>query len=87
MYDPKRGKARREALGMSVEELAARVGVSAQAVYQWEWGKRKPNLVRFVSIASALRIPVESLVEQAGGDEETILAIHLARLQQNKSEV
>jgi DNA-binding transcriptional regulator YiaG len=33
----------RNALGLSQTDLAARVGVTPQAVCQWEAGKRKPS--------------------------------------------
>lgn len=33
----------RNSLGMSQTDLAARIGVTPQAVCQWEAGKRKPS--------------------------------------------
>ncbi|MYR86120.1 helix-turn-helix domain-containing protein [Streptomyces sp. SID685] len=80
MYDPEKGKSRRLSLGITVKELADRVGCSTQAVYQWERGERRPSLTTFVVIAHHLRIPIASLVEQAGGDENTARAIQLAEI-------
>ncbi|MFB7905641.1 helix-turn-helix domain-containing protein [Kitasatospora sp. NPDC056076] len=64
-------------LGLSVKDLAKRLGVTAQAVYQWERGERTPSLPMFVAIAHCLRIPLESLMEQAK-DINTRQAIKLA---------
>jgi transcriptional regulator with XRE-family HTH domain len=79
MYDPVKGKARRQNLGLSVKDLAKLLGVSTQAVYQWEWGQRQPSLPRFVAIAHHLRIPLESLIKQAK-DSATRQAIRLAEV-------
>ncbi|MFJ5120658.1 helix-turn-helix domain-containing protein [Kitasatospora sp. NPDC088548] len=84
MYDPVKGKARRESLGISVKALAERLGVSAQAVYQWERGERKPSLPMFVAIAHHLCIPTASLMEQAK-DSATRQAIQLANIYQGGS--
>lgn len=80
MYDPEKGKSRRLSLGITVKELADQIGCSTQAVYRWERGERKPSLTRFVVIAHYLRIPIASLVEQAGGDENSARAIQLAEI-------
>lgn len=42
--------------------------------------ERKPSLNTFVVIAHHLRIPIASLVEQAGGDENSARAIQLAEI-------
>ncbi|MER7847003.1 helix-turn-helix transcriptional regulator [Kitasatospora sp. NPDC096077] len=65
-------------LGLSVKDLAKRLGVTAQAVYQWERGEREPSLPMFVAIAHCLRIPLDSLMAQAK-DSNTRQAIKLAR--------
>jgi transcriptional regulator with XRE-family HTH domain len=46
---------------MTVPELAAAVGVTRQAVYQWEDGLTMPTPQRQVAIAKALDIPVRLL--------------------------
>lgn len=79
MYDPMKGKARRQSLGLSVKDLANLLGVSTQAVYQWEWGQRQPSLTTFVAMAHHLRIPLESLMEQAK-DNHARHAIQLAEI-------
>ncbi|MGW2371372.1 helix-turn-helix domain-containing protein [Kitasatospora sp. NPDC001683] len=81
MYDPAKGRAQRQRLGLSVKELAGRLGVSTQAVYQWERGERRPSLTCFVAIAYHLRIPISSLMAQAGGDMHIMRAIQLAEIQ------
>lgn len=47
-------KARREQLGVSVLELARRVGVSGQAVRNWELGKAHPAKNKAALVESAL---------------------------------
>ena len=34
---------RREAVGLSREQVAARLGISVQTLYRWETGKVKPH--------------------------------------------
>lgn len=49
-------RAQRRRHGMSVSELANRVGVSRPTVYDWESGKAAPHPERHVAIAAALDI-------------------------------
>ena len=49
-------KTKREAAGMSREELAERVGCCVGTIYQWEEGRRKPRHRHFVKIIDALDI-------------------------------
>ena len=51
----------REALGLSRYELAARIGVTFQAVYNWEAGLRIPSYYRIRPLAAALGIAVNNL--------------------------
>lgn len=56
-------KALRESLGMSMEDLAAAVGLrSWQSVQQWENGKTAPNRNRLGRVARALKTTNEYLV-------------------------
>ncbi|MFF2952155.1 helix-turn-helix domain-containing protein [Kitasatospora sp. NPDC057965] len=65
MYDPTRAKARRIEIGLSVRQVADRVGVSETTVYAWESGDRTPTLDHYVYLAHALRIPFDGLMRQA----------------------
>ena len=44
----------REALGMSQDELAVKLGTSQARVSDWERGEREPRLERLPSLAVAL---------------------------------
>ncbi|MEZ5817273.1 MAG: helix-turn-helix domain-containing protein [Hyphomicrobiaceae bacterium] len=52
----------REAAGLSQGKLAALVGVSRNAVSQWEADQTQPSTRRLVSVAQALGVPVDRLV-------------------------
>lgn len=55
-------KAKREASGMTQQELASRLFVSRQTVCRWENGARCPDLVMLKRIAIVLGIPLDELV-------------------------
>jgi transcriptional regulator with XRE-family HTH domain len=57
-------KARREARQMSLDELAARIGVSGQKVEMWESGSSRPARDKWVTIANALGITVDDLLHE-----------------------
>ena len=65
---------RRRALGMTQEELAARMGVSRPAIALWEAGTRKPGADKLPLLAEALvcgvgelfRAPEQDSREEAG---------------------
>jgi transcriptional regulator with XRE-family HTH domain len=46
----------REARGLSVAELADRVGVSAMSVYNWESGRSRPRSRNLSAICKTLRL-------------------------------
>ena len=52
---------RRKALGLSQEELAAKTGVSRQAVSKWETGDVAPDLNRLLALAEALDTSLDAL--------------------------
>ena len=52
---------RRKALGLSQEELAAKIGVSRQAVSKWETGDVVPDLNRLLALAEALDTSLDAL--------------------------
>jgi transcriptional regulator with XRE-family HTH domain len=53
---PARLTALREARGLSIEQLAERLGVSRQAVWYWETGHRLPRAAMLRRIAGQLRV-------------------------------
>ena len=52
----------RKAAGLSQEELAARVGVSRQAVSKWETGESTPELSKVVLLAQVFHITTDQLL-------------------------
>lgn len=52
----------RKSAGLSQEELAARVGVSRQAVSKWETGESTPELSKVVLLARAFQITTDQLL-------------------------
>lgn len=61
MYERKRLKAARIAKGVTQTELAARIGVTAQAVSSFEKGTKEPKMEMVKRIAEALGISVAEL--------------------------
>lgn len=59
----------RKARGMSQPELAEAVGVSADTLRRWEWGKQLPRLDELVKLAESLEVSVGELAtnEKASG--------------------
>lgn len=55
-------KKRRTALGMSQDDLAAKVFVSRQAVSKWENGDGTPDLNTLVKLAEILNVSLDTLV-------------------------
>ncbi len=55
-------KAKREASGMTQQELASRLFVSRQTVCRWENGTRCPDIIMLKRIAIVLDIPLDELV-------------------------
>lgn len=51
----------RKARGLSQEELAARLGVSRQAVSKWETGEAAPDLSKLLALRDALDLPLDTL--------------------------
>lgn len=58
-------KAARQDAGLSLRTLAARVGVSATAISQWERGLRSPNAFVIARLCSALQIQPADLFDTA----------------------
>jgi transcriptional regulator with XRE-family HTH domain len=53
----------RESLGMTQVELAERVGVDKSAVWHWENGHARPDISRLSTVADALGVTVEELID------------------------
>ncbi len=51
----------RKARGLSQEELAARIGVSRQAVSKWETGDASPDLNKLLALADQLEVSLDTL--------------------------
>ncbi|MDE6841813.1 MAG: helix-turn-helix domain-containing protein, partial [Oscillospiraceae bacterium] len=64
----------RKAAKLSQEELAARVGVSRQAVSKWELGDATPEVDKLLALARAFGVTTDELLsegEPAGAREQT----------------
>ena len=53
----------RRSLGVSQEELGARLGVSRQAVSKWETGAATPDMANLISLAREFGVSVAELTE------------------------
>ena len=53
----------RKALGISQEELGARLGVSRQAVSKWETGAAAPDMENLLALAREFRVSVAELTQ------------------------
>ena len=51
--------------GLSVAEVAARVGVSAPCVYFWEMGRTRPRDANLTALCKALKLPIRAMRELA----------------------
>jgi transcriptional regulator with XRE-family HTH domain len=59
-----RVRERRTALGLTLQEMATRAGVSYQAAYKYETGVNRMSVGRLVTIAIALGTTASSLLEE-----------------------
>lgn len=57
--------------GLSLQAVATKMGVSRQAIYQWETGSRWPTPDRIPALAQALEITIDELYygNYEGGSE------------------
>lgn len=55
----------RIARGLSVAEVAARVGVSAPCVYFWEMGRTRPRDANLTALCKVLKLPLRATREMA----------------------
>ncbi len=54
---------------MSQEELAKRVGLAQTLISRIERGARKVAAEELINFATALGVPISSLLEEEGGDD------------------
>jgi transcriptional regulator with XRE-family HTH domain len=67
-------RARREARGLSLRELARRLGISPSAVSQIETGKSRPSVSTLYSIVTELGMSLDELFSGEPGDEVPAVA-------------
>jgi ribosome-binding protein aMBF1 (putative translation factor) len=53
--------------GLSVAQLAERVGVSGPCIYFWEMGKTRPRDANLSALCKVLKLPVRTTREMAAG--------------------
>ena len=56
----------RESRGLSVAEVADRVGVSQASIYFWEGGRVRPRSANLKLLCKVLRLPFETMAETTG---------------------
>ncbi len=61
----------RKKAGMSQEELAARLGVSRQAVSKWETGESEPEIGKLKALSGVFHVTVDELLSEEPLPEET----------------
>lgn len=52
----------REAAGLTQRELGNRIGVSGQAVAQWETGVKRPSVENLLKLADILECTVDAIL-------------------------
>ena len=57
----------RIARGLSVANLAERVGVSRVSIYFWEGGRARPREANLIALCKALKLPIRRAMEIAAG--------------------
>ena len=66
----KRIRESRSAQGLSLEQLARLTGISGPALSLIENGKRDPRLTTLKRIADALRVPLQTLIDEGADTTE-----------------
>ncbi len=69
-------RAARHGLGLSLQQLAARAGVSAAAIHKVERGDMVPTITTLLKLAAAVGVPIGHFVEDGG--PAAPLATHIA---------
>lgn len=55
---------RRKDLGMTQNELASKLGIMSQILYNWEVGTRFPSAHNLYNLSAILDVPMETLYEE-----------------------
>ena len=63
-------QALRKGRGLTQEQLAARLGVSRQAVSRWELDETLPDTQNLLPLKEALGVSIDTLLDSAQGLEE-----------------
>ncbi|MEO5343561.1 MAG: helix-turn-helix domain-containing protein [Gammaproteobacteria bacterium SHHR-1] len=69
--DTNRFKAARKRAGLTLTEMADRLGVSANLPGNWERGERKPSIEKLTAIAKLLQVSVSWLTGDTISDPQT----------------
>jgi transcriptional regulator with XRE-family HTH domain len=56
----------RERRGLSVADVASRVGVSQASIYFWEGGHGRPRIENLKALCKVLKLPVRDALEATG---------------------
>lgn len=56
-------KDKREELGLDVDSMAKRLGISIKTIYQYESGKRFPHATQLISVAKAYQLSDSELIQ------------------------
>lgn len=73
----RRLRARREAAGLSLSDVAGRSGVSRRHLTEAEAGRANLSVLRLLDLARALDVPVETLVRETEGPRDRIALVGL----------
>lgn len=57
----------RKAKGLKLRKVAAVVGVTAQTVYEWENGRRKPKLENVIKLAKIYKVKPLDILAMVNG--------------------
>lgn len=61
--------------GMTQQELAERLPVSAQSVSKWECGQAIPELDKLCAVAEILNVSLDTLLEDPAGNEQLLVGV------------
>ena len=81
--DKRRGQRirdRRKALGMDINDLAKKLGISQPAVSQWEIGLTAPGRQKLTRLAEVLNVPVTSLIADEDVPAQNVGQPHATQL-------
>ena len=71
-FNPARLRELREVLGYTVEAFAVRLGVTKQALSQWETGASEPRIGHLIKVAKMTGARVESFFLEDDSDRPSV---------------